>query len=221
MLSSHNADLMYRSLRYKMQENKFKIQNRVQTNYNHAVKSISVLSLNNNTSITKQVYKPTHRAFRNKVPSAQASKLSAYITPAFMQLNRGSKFVRNHKLLMLCLSAVAGGTYYRSALQQDKSLQSVITNKANASAKWHFKDVFTRGPVNYVWAMWWVRVFKTDSMIDSLLWLLLTDIKKQCFLDDAADFGIEWINGCVVQPKVVSQSAKLCTKTFAYEPEVI
>ena len=67
----------------------------------------------------------------------------------------------------------------------------------NASADWHLADLFKRGPVFKVWCQYWVKTFKNPIMIDSLLHLLLTDIKTPGFKADAADFGKEWITGCV------------------------
>jgi hypothetical protein len=51
--------------------------------------------------------------------------------------------------------------------------------------------------------MWWVDVLKKDQIIDSLLWLLLKDIKRDSFVQDSAQFGIDWISSCVLHPKVV------------------
>lgn len=78
------------------------------------------------------------------------------------------------------------------------------------------KDLFTCGPVFKCWAQWWVSVLQKDQIIDSLLWLLLTVIKTQSFKDDAADFGVDWIVGCIQKQKVISTSAELCKHTFVH-----
>ena len=51
-------------------------------------------------------------------------------------------------------------------------------------------------------------------MIDALLHLLLTDIKTPSFKSDAAEFGKDWIAGCVQEQPVVQGAATLCKKTF-------
>ena len=58
-------------------------------------------------------------------------------------------------------------------------------------------------------------------MIDTLLWLLLTDLKRPQFLADSAAFGKEWIMETVQRPQVVSAAAKLCKETFTRNDEVI
>lgn len=83
------------------------------------------------------------------------------------------------------------------------------------------KDLFTEGPVNNVWAMWWVEVFQIQKVLDALLYLLLTVLKTDIFMNDSAQFGIDWITNCVLQPKVIRTSAQLCTETFVHQPEVV
>ena len=62
--------------------------------------------------------------------------------------------------------------------------------------------------------MWWVDVFQTKSVIDALLWLLLTDLKRPCFIADSIEFGKEWIGHCVQQQAVVDEAGKLCVNVF-------
>lgn len=78
-----------------------------------------------------------------------------------------------------------------------KQSANYTSEKLSASTDWHLQDLFKRGPVFKVWCQYWVNTFKNPIMIDALLHLLLTDIKTPAFKSDAADFGKDWIAGCV------------------------
>ena len=79
--------------------------------------------------------------------------------------------------------------------------------KLDASLHWHIQDLFKRGPVFKAWCQYWANTFKNPIMIDALLHLLLTDIKTPGFKKDAAQFGKDWIAGCVEEDPIIHQSA--------------
>jgi len=99
------------------------------------------------------------------------------MNPAMAYFWRASKFLYKHKMTMMTsVLLIAGYQFHQYYLNQHQ-----ISEKVNDSAIWHVKDLLTRGPVNRVWCQYWVRNFKNDQVIDSLLYLLLTDIKTEGF----------------------------------------
>lgn len=83
-----------------------------------------------------------------------------------------------------------------------------------------YKDMFQKGPVFYVWGLFWFRVFQKQQIHDSLLSLLIGAINEPQFVNDSAIFGQNWIQHCVQQKAVIDQSIILSEKTFAKDPEV-
>lgn len=79
----------------------------------------------------------------------------------------------------------------------------MVSGKLSQMSVWSLQDMFQRGPVFYVWGLFWFRVFQKEQIHDSLLYLLIRAINKPSFVDDSAKFGQEWIENCVQKPKVI------------------
>lgn len=63
--------------------------------------------------------------------------------------------------------------------------------------------------MEHVWAQWWIRVFQVPSLHDTLLKLLIGAINEPSFVDKSADFGIKWIEHCVMQQKVIDEAVNV------------
>ena len=72
-----------------------------------------------------------------------------------------------------------------------------------------------------IFGSWWVRVFQTEKILDALIWLLLTGVKSDTFIEASSSFGLEWIKNCVIEPKVITAAADLNIKTFTQDDDVI
>ena len=57
-------------------------------------------------------------------------------------------------------------------------------------------------------------------MHDTLLDLLIDGIHRPSFVHESGKFGVNWIQHCVVQQKVIDESVDLSYRTFVETPEV-
>lgn len=97
----------------------------------------------------------------------------------------------------------------------------MVSGKLDQLQAWSLQDMFTRGPVFYVWGLFWLRVFQKEQIHDSLLYLLIKAINKPSFVDDSAEFGKEWIGSCVQKPKVIEQSISLSNNVFVKDQDTL
>lgn len=73
-------------------------------------------------------------------------------------------FVRNHKMVLTASLLIIGGTFLYRTNQEFQtgsggSAKEAVFEKVNASYDWHFRDLFYKGPVMFVWSMFWARHF--------------------------------------------------------------
>ena len=60
-----------------------------------------------------------------------------------------------------------------------------------------------------MWGLWWYRVFQVPSLHDTLLKLLIGAINEPSFVEKSSDFGVKWIEHCVMQQKVIDEAVKV------------
>ena len=120
---------------------------------------------------------PAHRAFRKQAPK-KAGYLSQILS---------SGVCRSPGLLFSSAVILVGGSLIRKQIQNDNNL-GLTQMSTNA-----YKDMFQKGPVFYVWGLFWFRVFQKQQIHDSLLSLLIGAINEPQFVNDSAIFGQNWI----------------------------
>ena len=98
--------------------------------------------------------------------------------------------------------------------------KSNLHNQVLKEADWRFRDLFQYGPVEYVWGLWWYRVFQVPSLHDTLLSLLINCINEPSFVKESQKFGQTWIEHCVQQEAVVREAINLSHRVFCQTPEV-
>jgi hypothetical protein len=86
---------------------------------------------------------PAHRAFRKQAP-----KKVGYMSTLLNKRFASKRLVISSALFLI------GGSMLRNYIrnQSDYTLSNIATNS--------YKDMFQKGPVFYVWGLFWFRVFQ-------------------------------------------------------------
>jgi hypothetical protein len=158
----HN-DLIINQFKETFQKFKFRFDRKINSGFAKIEKAVIAFDQGTN-AVAKKNFKPSHRALRNKVAkpiksTAGNSGLRAYLSP----LLAASRYVGKHKLLFGTSALLIGGSYwYRKnvmASAPELSHRDAIRQYARKSALWLQEDLLERGPVFFVYSLWWERAF--------------------------------------------------------------
>jgi hypothetical protein len=108
-----------------------------------------------------------------------------------------------------------------SMFQRMVNTKNNMQQAAAGEAEYRLLDLFQNGPVEHVWGLWWYRVFQAPSLHDTLLNLLIGAVNEPSFVEKSSEFGVKWIEHCVMQQKVIDEAVKVSQKSFIETPEVV
>jgi hypothetical protein len=95
-----------------------------------------------------------------------------------------------------------------------------LTRRSTVQAQEFSQTVFFTRPVQYVWGLFWERIFSKKSTEKALISLLYQSINKKDFQRESELFGQEWIESCVQEKPVQDASMRLSENTFCKDKRV-